>query len=196
MSAAGLDLRHPYLTEQLIAYIGNKRALLPFLHEVFARLELPGSRTLFLDPFAGSGAVARLARMMGFAVEANDWEYYSFIINTCHLGIGMTELGGLFADHGGLARVLADLNGLRAPTAADDAYISRHYAPRSTEKADWRTERLFYTRENALIIDAVRARIEAMYPGLPEGTAFREKALLIAALLYQAATHTNTSGVF
>ena len=74
------------------------------------------------------------------------------------------------------------------------AYISRHYAPRSTEKADWRTERLFYTRENALIIDAVRERIEEMYPGTPEGAAFREKAVLIAALLYQAATHTNTSG--
>jgi hypothetical protein len=33
-----MDLRHPFLTEQLIAYIGNKRALLPFLHGVFSRL--------------------------------------------------------------------------------------------------------------------------------------------------------------
>ncbi|MGA2480419.1 MAG: DNA adenine methylase [Spirochaetia bacterium] len=195
MSAAGIDLRHPYLTEQLIAYLGNKRALLPFLHDVFAHLELKGSRTLFLDPFAGSGAVARLARMMGFAVEANDWEYYSFIINTCHLGTYASELAGLFADHGGLAGALAELNGLPSPSE-DGAYISRHYAPRSTEKADWRTERLFYTRENGLIIDAVRERIEEMYPGTPEGTAFKEKAVLIAALLYQAATHTNTSGVF
>jgi adenine-specific DNA-methyltransferase len=195
VSTAGVDLRHPYLTEQLIAYIGNKRALLPFLHGVFARLAPLGPRTVFLDPFAGSGAVARLARMMGFAVQANDWEYYSFIINTCHLGVGQAELAGLFAGRGGLAGVLAELNCLPAPSE-DAAYISRHYAPRSTEKADWRTERLFYTRENALIIDAARARIEEMYPGSPEGTALREKAVLVAALLYQAATHTNTSGVF
>ena len=190
-----VDLRHPYLTEQLIAYIGIKRSLLPFLHGVFARLDLPGPRSVFLDPFAGSGAVARLARLMGFAVQGNDWEYYSFIINTCHLCISEAELAQLFPDRGGLARVIAALNGLPAPPD-DAAYISRHYAPRATEEADWRTERLFYTRENALIIDAVRERIEEMYPGTPEGEAFREKAALVAALLYQAATHTNTSGVF
>jgi hypothetical protein len=54
------QLKHPYLQDQLIAYIGNKRALQPFLAGVFTRLAGPGA--VFLDPFAGSGAVARLAR--------------------------------------------------------------------------------------------------------------------------------------
>ena len=31
---------HPYLQDQLIAYIGNKRALQPFLAGVFSRLGL------------------------------------------------------------------------------------------------------------------------------------------------------------
>jgi adenine-specific DNA-methyltransferase len=193
---AAIDFRHSFLTEQLIAYIGNKRALLPFLHGVFARLALQGSRTSFLDPFAGSGAVARLARLMGFAVSANDWEYYSYIINSCHLGLGSAQREELFPDRGGLEAVLEELNGLPAPSQ-DAAYISRHYAPRSTEQADWRTERLFYTRENALIIDAVRERIEEMCPDSTPGTpGFQEKAALLAPLLYEAATHTNTSGVF
>jgi adenine-specific DNA-methyltransferase len=191
-----MDLRHPFLTEQLIAYIGNKRALLPFLHGVFSRLAPEPSRAAFLDPFAGSGAVSRLARLMGFAVAANDLEHYSYVINSCHLGAAQADMDILFRDKGGLGRVLAELNSL-PPPREEKAYISRHYAPRSTETADWRTERLFYTRENARVIDAVRERIEEMYPGTPvEETAFRQKMTLLAPLLYEAATHTNTSGVF
>jgi len=66
-----VDLAHPFLTEQLIAYIGNKRALLPFLHGVLSRLIDEPSRSAFLDPFAGSGAVSRLARLMGFEVQVS-----------------------------------------------------------------------------------------------------------------------------
>jgi adenine-specific DNA-methyltransferase len=191
-----MDLGHPFLKEQLIAYIGNKRALLPFLHDVFSRLPVDPTQARFLDPFAGSGSVARLARLMGFAVQANDWEPYARVINSCHLCVGASEIGSLFRGRGGLPAVLAELNGL-APLPEERAYISRHYAPHDTERADWRTERLFYTRENALVIDAVRERIEEMYPGSPADPAsFREKAVLLAPLLYEAATHTNTSGVF
>ena len=191
-----MDLRHPFLTEQLIAYIGNKRALLPFLHGVLSRLAPEPSRAAFLDPFAGSGAVSRLARLMGFAVAANDLEHYSYVINSCHLGVSKSDLDVLFREKGGLEAVLAELNNL-APLREEKAYISRHYAPRRTEEADWRTERLFYTRENARVIDAVRERIEELYPGTPEEEpAFRQKMILLAPLLYEAATHTNTSGVF
>ncbi len=133
---------------------------------------------------------------MGFAVAANDLEHYSYVINSCHLGTAEADADLLFREKGGLGRVLAELNSL-PPPREENAYISRHYAPRSTEQADWRTERLFYTRENALVIDAVRERIEEMYPGTPvEETSFREKMILLAPLLYEAATHTNTSGVF
>jgi adenine-specific DNA-methyltransferase len=191
-----MDFRHPYLTDQLIAYIGNKRALLPFLHGVFSRLVMDPARALFLDPFAGSGSVSRLARMMGFTVAANDWEPYSEVINRCHLGETPRSLDSLFRSRGGLVQVLERLNSLPAPPV-EEQYISRHYAPRDTGSADWRTERLFYTRENALALDAMRQGIEEMYPGVPsEPTALREKMVLLAPLLYEAATHTNTSGVF
>jgi adenine-specific DNA-methyltransferase len=191
-----VDFRHPFLSDQLIAYIGNKRSLLPFLHAAFSRLagERPGVR--FLDPFSGSGSVSRLARLMGFAVLANDWEPYSFVINSCHLGVAAGRLPALFRSRGGLSAVLEDLNSLPAP-APGERYIARHYAPRSTRAADWRTERLFYSAENALAIDAMRSRIEEMYPGVPpDADARDEKMVLLAPLLYEAATHTNTSGVF
>jgi adenine-specific DNA-methyltransferase len=193
-----VDFADPYLSDQLIAYIGNKRALLPFLHGVFSSFSLDPRRGTFLDPFAGSGAVSRLARAMGFHVAANDWEPYSFVINTCHLRLSPSDLDLLFQPRGGIEAALADLNAL-PPLPESNAYISRHYAPKDTDHADWSTERLFYTRENALIIDAVRQRIEDLYPGMPgpgETGAALQKAALLAPLLYEAATHTNTSGVF
>jgi adenine-specific DNA-methyltransferase len=190
-----VDAADEYLSDQLIAYIGNKRALLPFLRGVFSALPLDPRESTFLDPFAGSGSVSRLARSMGFTVGANDWEPYSHVINSCHLRLRPADLGALFPSRGGITSVLDELNSL--PLPPQHLYISRHYAPRTTEGADWRTERLFYTTENALKIDAIRQRIEEMFPGTPAAEPdFLRKAALLAPLLYQAATHTNTSGVF
>lgn len=191
-----MDSAVSYLSDQLIAYIGNKRALLPFLHGVFGGLPLERSGSTFLDPFAGSGAVSRLARTMGFRVAANDWEPYSFVINSCHLLMNPSEVDDLFRTRGGIDAVLEELNAL-PPLPDAECYISRHYAPRNTEEADWKTERLFYTRENAIAIDAIRQRIEEWYPGTPvEPAECHRKMALLAPLLYQSATHTNTSGVF
>lgn len=191
-----MDPRHPYLTEQLIAYIGNKRALLPFLGAVFEKLAEGRSDVSFADAFAGSGAVSRLARLMGFSVMANDWESYSFAINSCYLGVGASEAPSLFRNRGGLDSVLAALSALPPPRDTD-RYISRHFAPARTRDADWRKERLFYTAENAATIDSTREEVERMYPGTPEDpAAFKEKMVLLGPLLYEAATHTNTSGVF
>ncbi len=185
-----------YLTQQLIAYIGNKRALLGFLAGVFSELNSRHRIRTFLDPFAGSGSVSRLARLMGFKVLANDWEFYTMAINTCHLTVEKRELSGFFRERGGIEGVINKLNSLTAPQDGED-YISKYYSPRSTAEADYRRERLFYTAENGRRIDAIRNRIEEWYPGFEStGTVYREKMVLLSMLLYQCATHTNTSGVF
>ncbi len=201
------DPENPYIKNQLIAYIGNKRRLLGFLGEVFSELadRCPGSGILrFGDCFSGSGSVSRLAKLMGFSVASNDWELYSKIINTVHIGLSVGELDGLFSAEksvnrrypGGFKELLCELNGLSQP-AESERYISRFYAPQQTVSADYRYERLFYTSENALFIDAVRNRIEKWFPGwdLPAED-FTRKCALLAPLLYQAATHANTNGVF
>ncbi|MDZ7794109.1 MAG: DNA adenine methylase [Spirochaetia bacterium] len=190
-----------YLTRQLIAYIGNKRRILGFLYRIFSRLNEQHPITRVLDPFAGSGAVARMVRQMGLQVAANDWEEYSKVINTAHLTLNPAQAEELFSDFGGLKNVLDELNtlqpdsrsrrGNRSLKQPQRPLISRHYAPASTAEADYRTERLFYTRENALFIDLVREHIDRWFP---EGG--RAHELLLALLLYQAATHVNTSGVF
>ena len=179
-----------YLKRQLIAYLGNKRALLPFLSELLGPLAVRnGARApVFLDPFAGSGSVARLARSLGYEVHANDWETYAWVANRAYLSLTPAGAEALFVRDGGLAAVLAELNSLKVPR---EEFIARHYAPRDTRRPDLARERLFYTRENALFLDAVREAIEDRWP---EGS--QAKILLLALLAYEASVHSNTSGVF
>ncbi len=186
-------LDNNFLTKQLIAYIGNKRALLPFLSNVFDTFPL-GNKTVFTDPFSGSGAVSRLGKMKGFEVHSNDWEYYSYIVNSCYIGINQNETYDLFKDRGGIKTVFKEFESLNNSFTP---YISKHYAPKDTESADYFTERLFYTRENALFIDRARTLIEEMYPENNIDIVQRkEKSILLASLLYEVSTHANTSGVF
>ena len=58
-----------YLYNQLIPYIGNKRKLLDLIALGIERTGL--SSGVFLDLFAGSGVVSRLAKVLGFAVMSN-----------------------------------------------------------------------------------------------------------------------------
>ncbi len=183
----------PYLTKQLIAYIGNKRSLLPFLSNIFNSLEL-GENVKFLDPFAGSGAVSRLAKSAGFNVYTNDWEYYSYIVNSCYIGVNKSTSQELFKDRGGLKKVFKEFESLKNEFLP---YVSRYYAPKETDSADYITERLFYTRENAVFIDRARSLIEEFFPhGNLDKNQQDEKNILLASLLYEVSTHANTSGVF
>ncbi|HTX72541.1 MAG TPA: DNA adenine methylase, partial [Rectinemataceae bacterium] len=210
-SGAGTSEDLLYASRSLIAYIGSKRALLPFLRTVF--LELHDRRPLlrFLDPFAGTGAVSRLARTLGLKVMANDSEPYSWAVNACWLSIPAEDGPRLFGEEGGVAGVLERLNALHparlghaAPEDSHPPYIARFYAPAETSRGDWRKERLFYTRENALFLDRVRYAIDELRPPTGQflGTAPKldrveqERAVLLGPLVHQAATHVNTSGVF
>ncbi len=200
-----------YASTRLIAYIGNKRAILPFLLETFLELDSENLVRSFIDPFAGSGAVARLGRSLGWEVAANDIEEYSRVVNEAWLGVSAEELPLLFAGEGGIESALAAINAMHPqsgdalPPCAAEPYIARHYAPRDTGAADWRKERLFYTRENAVFLDRARYAIDYLHPplfeeGMDADPALRvrkaERALLLGLLVYEAATHANTSGVF
>lgn len=190
-----MNYRIPYLTTQIIPYIGNKRSLLPFIGETLKRYDENYGQGIFFDLFAGSGVVSRLAKALGYSVIANDWEFYAYVINQCYIRTHLSDLDRLFVRQGGIDQVVKDLN--RGMEVGTEGYISTYYAPQKTETADYRKERLFYTAENARAIDYARTVIEDWYPGfdLPEPL-LTEKFILLAVLLYGAATHTNTSGVF
>lgn len=194
-----MDLKHPYLTRHLIAYIGNKRRLLPLINEALDLVSPSGKELIrFFDGFCGSGSVSRLARIKGMQVWANDWEDYSRVLNSAALLETTDSLSELFGGMGELEREIERLNNLPAPSE-NQQYISKYYAPSHNDPdlADFKTERLFYTRENALIIDAVRNELERLFPAPEPGSKEeRKKNFLLSMLLYKAATHNNTSGLF
>jgi adenine-specific DNA-methyltransferase len=156
--------REDYLSRQIIPYIGNKRKLLPLIHRAMEQVFPHGfSDKTFLDPFAGSGIVSRFAKYLGFEVFSNDWELYSYLSCYAFLKINLTDLGDMFAAWGGLDGMLDHLNSL-PPPPSEREFIARYYSPRDDALADYRKERLFYTRENGLIIDKIRNEIERIYP--------------------------------
>lgn len=191
-------LNSPYLKKQIIPYIGNKRRLLPLILTAIKSISFyKHDRVNFLDIFSGSGVVSRLGKLLGFNVYSNDWEYYSYILNYAYLKVNKADLKNMYRYFGGMENVLNHLNSLPEPAEADE-FIAKYYAPRDDSNPNYKIERLFYTRYNALIIDKIRNEIERLYPedsSLPDD-ARREKYLLLALLIYNAATHSNTSGVF
>ncbi len=172
-----------YLSQQLVTYLGNKRALLAFIgagvHKVRARL---GQRKLATcDLFSGSGVVARYLRQDSERLIVNDLEPYAAVINRCYLTNQTPELLAAIRDNH--AQLLADI----ARDGLQPGLIAELYAPQD-DAAIQPHERVFYTARNARFLDSVRQRVAQ----LPE--AMRD--YLLAPLLSQASIHANTSGVF
>ncbi len=196
----GMSFSHiPYLKTQIIPYIGNKRRLLPLiLRAVRQALDNRYRGKRFADLFAGSGIVSRFANHLGFRVYANDWEQYSYILNYAYLIIQNRDLPGMFKCCGGIDGMIEHMNTLPDPDE-EQLYITRFFSPKDDRNPDYRKERLFYTRYNGLAIDKIRNEIERIYPNgevRKNKSLYGEKMLLLALLIHQAATHTNTSGVF
>ena len=176
----GID--EPHLSEQIITYIGNKRALIPFigrgLERARQRLGTHWLRTF--DVFSGSGIVARYLKPFSSDLSVCDLESYSAVINSCYLS-NPDEI-----DHA-LVRHWIDRLNDAGERGDRPGFISELYAPQ--DDSDIKPgERVFYTRRNARFIDTARALID----DAPESI----RPHLLAPLLYVASVHANTSGVF
>jgi len=175
-----------YLTDQLITYLGNKRALLPFIGDGLSRVRARlGTRRLdCLDVFSGSGIVARYLKRHSARLTVNDLEPYAEIINRCYL----TNRGDFDRDafEAVRERIVATL----AEEPLDCGFISRLYAP-ADDGSIQPGERAFYTTRNARYLDTARRLIEELPPDEA-----RWRDYLIAPLLAEASVHANTSGVF
>jgi len=174
-----------FCTDQLIPYLGNKRKLLPFIKEA---IEVTGTANgHFLDLFAGSGVVSRLAKTMGYRVTANDWEPYSYYINRCYIGNNREMQFGSLGGIKNTFRLLNEVSPIKG-------YIANHYCPENTDTPNLEDERLFFNQENGQKIDAIRELIEDWHKA--GEISENEFYVLISSLLYQASYRSNTSGVF
>ena len=173
-----------YLTEQIITYIGNKRALLsPIEEEVKTiRAKIGRQKLRCADLFSGSGIVSRMLKQYSETLIANDRENYSFIINDCYLS-NKSSYPQAKCDF--LREKIIELcRNERRP-----GIIAEHYAPKD-DNSIRAGERVFYTHENAVLIDTYRALIDEWVT--EEGL----KKFFLAPLITEASIHVNTSGVF
>ena len=149
-----------YLTRQLITYIGNKRALLPFIFQAldFIHRELEKEKLDCLDLFSGSGVVSRFMKAHASSVTANDMELYAKIISECYLfSPSENDKNRLLELHDILCKkVNAAMRDFESGENAESAgFISELYAPKDSLRI-LQNERCFYTSRNAAYIDFMR----------------------------------------
>ncbi|GAB1484689.1 DNA adenine methylase [Treponema sp.] len=172
-----------FLTEQLITYIGNKRALLDFIGQGIAMVQkrLEKEKLDTFDVFSGSGIVSRYLKRYSKTLYTNDLENYAALINQCYLTNTSEFNSGQFTEiYDGICCQL-DAGSLH------DGLISELYAPHD-DRSIQAEERVFYTRRNAQYLDTARRLIQ----GVPQDF----QKYLLAPLLSEASIHANTSGVF
>lgn len=171
-----------FLSEQIITYIGNKRAFLDFIGKGLSLVEkkLGKKKLVSADLFAGSGIVSRYLKRFSSTLYTNDLEEYSSYISSCYLTnyseVDMKMLGEA------LQQLREEIKKEWAP-----GFIAELYAPKDDNNIK-KGERVFYTRRNAIYIDTARQLIDRLPATI--------QRFFLAPLLYGASVHNNTSGVF
>ena len=177
-----VDVSNPFLTRDLITYIGNKRQLLPFLKEGFDKVKqkLGGRKMVCFDGFSGSGSVARLLKFYSSVLHVNDLEPYAETLNHCYLRPSSS------VNMSSVREAIKCLNEGKK-RRNKPGIIEMLYSPKD-DKHIIDGERVFYTNINAKIIDNIRQAIE----DLPDIL----KVFCLAPLLVRASIHVNTAGIF
>ena len=172
-----------YLATQVLTYLGNKRALLKFIGEGVAAVkkDLAKEKLTFFDAFSGSGIVSRYMKRHASSIIANDLELYSQIVNRCYLtNRSSVDAEDFDAVHAKWVR--------HTQTHQSPGIISKLYAPADSANIK-KGERVFYTHENAVMLDSARAAVDKVVPQ-------KYFDLVMGPLLAEASIHPNTSGVF
>ena len=133
-------------------FIGGKTLIIPYI------IELIKEKTIDVksisDVFAGSGVVSREFKNFGYDVISNDLMYFSYVLLRGTVGINSKlEFKSL-----GISDPIEYLNNLSLENMNIDqskCFIYQNYSPKGG--------RMYFTEDNALKIDLVRAQIENWY---------------------------------
>lgn len=162
-------------------YIGSKFKLSDFIFEsIKERVSKPLNECVFCDLFAGTGAVGRAFKGKVKKIIANDKEFYAFVLNKNYI-----ENHTKLENEGFLVRNLANLKGVRGK-------IYENYSFGGTKQKAH--QRLYFSDENALKIDAIRNEIEH----LKQQNAIDSNVyyFLLASLLESADKVANVASVY
>jgi adenine-specific DNA-methyltransferase len=180
--SSSVEENENYLSEELITYIGNKRALLSLIEKGLNEINLNGfnHKIKFIDLFSGSGVVSRYMKKYSSLIHSNDLERYSAFVNDAYL----ENKGSI--DFPEVDRELETLSEWIDHNLAA-GFISQMYAP-ANDLDIQPGERVFYTKRNANYIDTACRAFEE----LP----LQYMKYFKANLIVQASIHNNTGGVF
>ena len=170
-----------------LTYMGNKRKLIGYIDNVIDHVieKLNKQNITFADPFSGSGVVSKhaLTSKKCSHVIANDIASYSHFINHFNLvPLRSIELQQQLCN-------LIDIANSLPPPKSHDEWFAKHWAPKDDNHIQ-NGERCYFTRENALIIDAIRNFIDT------DAVTDMFRPYLISLLVVQASIHNNTNGQF
>ena len=153
-------------------YIGNKTRLLPFILRVLKTRGLVGGTVH--DAFAGTASVGRALKAHGWRVHSSDLLLSSYVFQRAYVVTCSAD-----KSLGKLARELSTL-------PPKEGFITRHFSPVG--------QRMYFTVENAGLIDAAREELERWREGgvVGEDTYY----ILLAAIIEGADRVANTAGVY
>ncbi|MGN0717249.1 DNA adenine methylase [Treponema berlinense] len=182
--SANFDENPEFLTTQIITYLGNKRRLLEHIEKEILLIaeKLNCQKLVCADLFSGSGIVARMLKKYSSNLIVNDLENYSAVINGCYL---INKKDFPVREYSALKSKIEELCSIEKIPGI----ISQNYAPQN-DKDIQKGERVFYTRQNALLIDTYRRLIDDVVKEEPL------KKFFLAPLITEASIHVNTSGLF
>lgn len=159
-------------------YIGSKTTLLPFLTKTVG--EVVGgdlSDKVFCDIFAGTGVVGKSFKSRVLKIIANDWEYYSYVINRNYIG-----------NHKDIPDKEDYIHKLNLLQPIDTGFIYSNYCEGSG------SGRQYFSDYNGKMIDATRQQIERWYQSgeISEDLYY----FLLCSLLESADKLANTTSVY
>jgi len=156
-------------------YIGSKHTLFDTLLFVCKENINDIETKTLMDLFAGTGTVGFNMLKHFKNCDANDLEYYSYIINVALIKCSYTE---------NIQKIINVCNNL----ALVDGLIYNNFSPTST------CERMFFTNNNARKTDAIRQYIETLHK--TSQITENEFHFLLASLLVSIDKLANTSCVY
>jgi len=182
-SSSCLKENAPFLSKQIITYLGNKRHLLKSIGVVLesTMLRLGKNKLRLFDVFSGSGIVSRLFKSYASLVISNDFEDYARVISQCFL----QNRSGI--DRKVLQDIVTDINNRVLCTDLPLGFIEEMYSPKDENNIQ-KEDRVFYTKLNARLLDNYRRMIETV--------PLEYRNSLMGPLLSAASIHANTAGVF
>lgn len=173
-----------FTTQTMLTCIGNKRKLVSEIKNVVSEVasRIGKDKLRIVDGFSGSTVVSRELASLAYEIHSNDMEYYAYLMAKCFMQKPSEE------DSEAIAFYINSMNKLAESGPYVEGIISELYAPQSTTNIK-EGERVFYTRENALIIDTLRTYITMVIPK-------HLQYYCLVPLLTRASIHANTAGVF